>query len=230
MIGFFGLASTQGPSGSASNAPAASPAAASAETAAGPASSTWMAISGNAPNASLVPTEDTANAAHNQPNGRPSCCLAIQDLPSRLVGTTKIRPGERSRSQQLNTRRATTRSCDPWIGGPGAQPASSRGDHNFPTGFRGNMPTRYARPLVATLCNYREPSFRHRTLCQVAACRQFSRHMAPFPAPLTWAFSPSSTPVSWAKATHFTEFRTALTGHRTRLHPGDEHKLTVNAE
>jgi hypothetical protein len=48
--------SIQGPSGTASAAPTAKPAAASAETSAGPACSTMIAISGKASNASQVPT------------------------------------------------------------------------------------------------------------------------------------------------------------------------------
>jgi hypothetical protein len=64
--------SIHGPSGTANAAPTASPAAASSDTAAGPASSTRIAISGNASNASQVPAVLTANAAHNHPKSRPS--------------------------------------------------------------------------------------------------------------------------------------------------------------
>ena len=49
--------STHGPSGIATSAPTASPAAASADTAAGPTSSTRIAISGNASNAKYVPND-----------------------------------------------------------------------------------------------------------------------------------------------------------------------------
>src|SRR5512135_3034026 len=55
--------STQGPSGTATTAPAASPAADSADTSAGPACSTRIAISGNAPKPSHEPYALTANAA-----------------------------------------------------------------------------------------------------------------------------------------------------------------------
>jgi hypothetical protein len=52
--------STHGPSGTATTAPVASPAAASADTAVGPACSTRIAIRGKAPNASPVPSVLTA--------------------------------------------------------------------------------------------------------------------------------------------------------------------------
>ncbi|RKQ86586.1 hypothetical protein C8N24_4599 [Solirubrobacter pauli] len=52
--------STHGPSGIASSAPTARPAEASAETAAGPASSTRIAISGKASKAKNVPNVETA--------------------------------------------------------------------------------------------------------------------------------------------------------------------------
>ena len=64
--------STHGPSGTATTAPTASPAAASADTAAGPACRTRIAISGNASKASQVPNVLTAYAAHSHPNCRPS--------------------------------------------------------------------------------------------------------------------------------------------------------------
>src|SRR4051794_10969248 len=64
--------STHGPSGTAATAPAARPVAASADTAAGPACSTRIAISGNASNATQVPAVLTAYAAHSQPNCRPN--------------------------------------------------------------------------------------------------------------------------------------------------------------
>src|SRR5205823_12191329 len=60
--------SIQGPSGTATAAPAASPAADSADTPAGPACSTRIAISANAPNPNPVPYALTAYAAHNHPN------------------------------------------------------------------------------------------------------------------------------------------------------------------
>jgi hypothetical protein len=62
--------STHGPSGIATSAPAASPHAASADTAAGPASSARIAINGNASNASHVPAVLTANAAQSHANWR----------------------------------------------------------------------------------------------------------------------------------------------------------------
>ena len=52
--------STQGPSGTAIARPTAAPTAASAATSAGPACSTRIAISGNAPNAKQVPNALTA--------------------------------------------------------------------------------------------------------------------------------------------------------------------------
>jgi hypothetical protein len=64
--------STHGPSGNATTAPTASPAAASPDTAAGPACRTEIAISVNALNPSHVPNVLTAYAAHNHPNRRPS--------------------------------------------------------------------------------------------------------------------------------------------------------------
>src|SRR3954466_10767606 len=64
--------SPHGPSGTATAAPTASPAAASTDTSAGPASRTRIAISGNASNASQVPIALTAYAAHSHSNCRPS--------------------------------------------------------------------------------------------------------------------------------------------------------------
>ncbi len=64
--------SSHGPSGSASAAPTASPAAASNETWVGPACRTRIAIRGNASNASHVPRVLIAYAAQSHPNGRPS--------------------------------------------------------------------------------------------------------------------------------------------------------------
>ncbi len=64
--------STHGPSGIATAAPTAVPAAASSDTCAGPVCSTRIAIKGNASNASQVPKALTVYAAHSQPNWRPS--------------------------------------------------------------------------------------------------------------------------------------------------------------
>ncbi len=64
--------STHGPSGIATAAPTASPAAASADTSVGPACSTRIAIRGNASNASHVPNALTVYAVHSHPNCRPS--------------------------------------------------------------------------------------------------------------------------------------------------------------
>ena len=64
--------STHGPSGTATAAPTASPAAASTDTSAGPACSTRIAISEKASNASHVPNVLTPYAAHSHPNCRPS--------------------------------------------------------------------------------------------------------------------------------------------------------------
>ena len=60
--------STHGPSGTATAAPTASPAAASTDTSAGPACSTTIAISGNAPNPNPEPYALTAYAAQSHPN------------------------------------------------------------------------------------------------------------------------------------------------------------------
>lgn len=75
MTGRLRRNSTHGPSGTATTAPTARPAAASAATCVGPECRTTIAISGNAPNPNPVPYELTANAAHNQPNRRPSARL-----------------------------------------------------------------------------------------------------------------------------------------------------------
>src|ERR1700761_2108385 len=64
--------SIHGPSGTATAAPTAVPTAASADTSAGLACSTTMAMRGNAPNAKPVPNELTAYAAHRHSNCRPS--------------------------------------------------------------------------------------------------------------------------------------------------------------
>src|ERR1700760_4808193 len=64
--------SIHGPSGTATAAPTAVPTAASADTSAGLACRTTMAMSGNAPNAKQVPNELTAYAAHRNSNCRPS--------------------------------------------------------------------------------------------------------------------------------------------------------------
>ncbi len=88
--------STHGPSGTATSAPAASPAAASADTSAAPACSTSMAISGNAPNASHVPSALTAYAPHSQPNCRPS------DRPFLMPGT--LRPSRQHRTAWTTSR------------------------------------------------------------------------------------------------------------------------------
>lgn len=55
ITGRLRLNSTQGPSGTATTAPTASPAAASNDTCAGPTCSTRTAINGNESNASQVP-------------------------------------------------------------------------------------------------------------------------------------------------------------------------------
>src|SRR4051794_24247161 len=73
--------STHGPSGTATAAPTASPAAASIDTAAGPACRTRIAIRANASNANQVPNVLTAYAVQSQPNSRPSA-LAIPCVPT----------------------------------------------------------------------------------------------------------------------------------------------------
>ena len=64
--------STHGPSGTATAAPAASPAALTAATSPGPQCSTRIAIRGNAPNPNPEPYALTAYAAQSQPNCLPS--------------------------------------------------------------------------------------------------------------------------------------------------------------
>ena len=84
MTGRLRRNSTHGPSGTATTAPTASPAAASTDTSAGPACSTRTAISGNAPNPSPVPYALTAYAAQSHPNCRPSDRLPT--TPASLSG------------------------------------------------------------------------------------------------------------------------------------------------
>ena len=67
--------STHGPSGTATAAPAASPAAASPDTSAAPACRTRIAITPNAPNPNPEPYALTAYAAHSHPNCLPSARL-----------------------------------------------------------------------------------------------------------------------------------------------------------
>lgn len=82
MTGRLRRNSTHGPSGTASAAPTARPAAASTATWVGPECSTSTAMRGNAPNPSPVPYALAAYAAHNHPNRRPRACLpAIPDAP-----------------------------------------------------------------------------------------------------------------------------------------------------
>ena len=64
--------STHGPSGTATARPDRQPRRGQRRHLAGPACSTRIAISGNAPNASQVPNALTAYAAHSHPNCRPS--------------------------------------------------------------------------------------------------------------------------------------------------------------
>jgi hypothetical protein len=64
--------STHGPGGAATTAPTAGPTAASADTWAGPACRTRIAIRVNASNASREPKVLTAYAAQSHPNRRPS--------------------------------------------------------------------------------------------------------------------------------------------------------------
>src|SRR6476660_3052020 len=88
MTGRLRRNSIHGPSGTARSAPTASPAAASADTAAGPACRTRIAISGNASNAIHVPNVLTAYAAHNHRNCRP-----IRGIPARRPDATGLRLG-----------------------------------------------------------------------------------------------------------------------------------------
>ncbi len=76
MTGRLRRNSTQGPSGSATTAPTASPAAASRDTSVVPACRTRIAIKGNASNASHVPSVLIAYAVQSHPNCRPSDRLA----------------------------------------------------------------------------------------------------------------------------------------------------------
>ena len=115
--------STHGPSGTATTAPAASPAAASTDTSAGPACSARIAISENASNASHVPTVLTAYAAHSQPNCRPSDRLVTmfqhpsRSGPNNFRLTRTIKASQLLRSKQPTGRRATTESCATRVGG-----------------------------------------------------------------------------------------------------------------
>lgn len=82
MTGRLRRNSTHGASGTATAAPTASAAADSIETSAGPAWSTVMATSGNAPKANCVPNELTAKAPHSHPNRRPSLRRSAMPTPS----------------------------------------------------------------------------------------------------------------------------------------------------
>ena len=86
--------STHGPSGTATSAPTASPAAASIDTSRALAWSTSTASSGKASKASQVPRVLMANAAHSQPNCRPSRPRPTTALPCDVVrpGPGRTRP------------------------------------------------------------------------------------------------------------------------------------------
>jgi hypothetical protein len=77
MTGRLRRNSIHGPSGTATTAPMASPAAASADTSAGPECSTRIAMKPSAPSPNPEPYALTAYAAHNHPNRRPSDRLAM---------------------------------------------------------------------------------------------------------------------------------------------------------
>lgn len=81
MTGRLRRNSTQGASGIASSAPAAWPAAESADTSPGLPCRTRITTSGNAPKDSPVPSTLTAYADHNQPNSRPSECR-VERMPT----------------------------------------------------------------------------------------------------------------------------------------------------
>src|SRR5205814_848991 len=105
--------SIQGPSGTATAAPAASPAADSADTPAGPACSTRIAISANAPNPNPVPYALTAYAAHNHPNCRPSDRQAFLPHARGLLqaeerAAASVRPGRRALRIDVIARRLGT--------------------------------------------------------------------------------------------------------------------------
>jgi hypothetical protein len=92
--------STHGPSGTATTAPTAGPAAASTDTSVAPACSTRIAINGNAPNPNHVPNVLTAYAVQSHPNCRPSDRLAI--MPATLAVspiTASIRRRQRHESR-----------------------------------------------------------------------------------------------------------------------------------
>lgn len=104
MTGRLRRNSIHGPSGTATTAPTARPAAASAATCVGPECSTRIAIRGNAPNPNPVPYELTANAAHNHPNRRPSARLPFTPTaplaaPDNHTLTTDIKARSRRRDQ-----------------------------------------------------------------------------------------------------------------------------------
>src|ERR1051325_5106970 len=95
--------SIHGPSGTASAAPTASPADASADTAAGPACSTRTAISGKDSKASQVPSALIPYAVHSHPNGRPS--FAIRKPPRQP--RVDLVPGPGTLSSPLATAQTT---------------------------------------------------------------------------------------------------------------------------
>ena len=123
MTGRLRRNSTHGPSGSATSAPTARPAAASAATWAGPECSTRIAIRGNAPNPSPVPYELTAYAAHNHPNCRPSARLpAMPHAPPRrprhhLADPPASKRRADARIKQPPGRASTTVRCAATVGG-----------------------------------------------------------------------------------------------------------------
>lgn len=79
--GRFRRNSTHGPSGTAATAPTAAPTEERAATSPGPACSTWMAIRGNAPKASHVPSALVPYAPQSHPNRLPSRCPLLMPEP-----------------------------------------------------------------------------------------------------------------------------------------------------
>jgi hypothetical protein len=78
------------PSGTATTAPTASPAADSTDTSIGRACSTRIAIKANASNATHVPNVLIAYAAQSHPNGRPSDRIA--NIPSTSLAVSRKQP------------------------------------------------------------------------------------------------------------------------------------------
>ena len=148
--------STHGPSGTATAAPTASPAAASADTSVGPACSTRIAINGNASNASHVPNELIAYADQSQPNCRPS--LATTSPCPRSGTVCEIQARDGPRIKQPVGGRATTAGCATRVAHPAlatlrayfGTPPLDDVDTWTPTWARGQRWPRFTRTACAS--------------------------------------------------------------------------------